>query len=126
MIALVAAKAVFLVHFTFLMFVIFGGLLVAWRVRWAWLHVPALMWGTWIVLSHGLCPLTRLEQQLLSSAGVASYSDNFIDHYLVPVIYPPGLTPGHQTWLGVALVIWNAALYAVAFYRWRYRTSPST
>lgn len=114
---LIAARLVFLLHLAFLGFVVFGGILVARRARWAWLHVPALAWGIWIVMSHGLCPLTGIENALLERAGVGGYDGGFIDHYLVPLLYPPGLQPIHQTLLGSALVVFNALLYALAWRR---------
>lgn len=117
---LIAARCVFTFHLAFLGFVAFGGLLVAWRPRvWVWLHLPALAWGVWIVASHGLCPLTVLENSLLDSAGVPGYDGGFIDHYLVPLLYPPGLTPAAQTLLALALVVWNVGLYAVGWRRRR-------
>ncbi|WP_428312395.1 DUF2784 domain-containing protein [Hydrocarboniphaga sp.] len=117
---LIAARSVFALHLAFLGFVVFGGLLVAWRPRqWVWLHLPALVWGVWIVASHGLCPLTLLENSLLEHAGVAGYDDGFIDHYLVPLLYPPGLTASVQTLLACLLVLWNLGLYAIGWRRRR-------
>ena len=116
--ALLAAKAVFLLHLAFLAFVVFGCLLVLWRPSMGWLHLPALAWGVWIVTSHGLCPLTTLEGQLLARAGAAGYDGGFIDHYLVPLLYPPGLTSRIQTGLGIALALWSLAIYGLAVRRW--------
>ena len=123
MTALLAAKAVLLLHLAFLSLVVFGGLLVVRRPRLAWLHLPALAWGVWIVASHGLCPLTVLEGQLLAKAGVPGYDGGFIDHYLVPLLYPPGLTPQNQTGLGIALALWSLAIYGLVVRRWR-RANP--
>lgn len=117
---LIAARSVFALHLAFLGFVVFGGLLVVWRPRvWVWLHLPALAWGVWIVASHGLCPLTVLENSLLQGAGVAGYDDGFIDHYLVPLLYPPGLTAAAQTLLACLLMLWNLGLYAIGWRRYR-------
>jgi hypothetical protein len=117
---LIAARCVFALHLAFLAFVVLGGLLVAWLPRvWVWLHLPALAWGVWIVASHGLCPLTVLENSLLDAAGKPGYDGGFIDHYLVPMLYPPGLTAGVQTGLALLLVIWNVGLYAVGWRRGR-------
>ncbi|MDB5973058.1 MAG: hypothetical protein JWQ90_5508 [Hydrocarboniphaga sp.] len=115
---LIAARCVFALHLGFLAFVVCGGLLVAWRPRvWAWLHLPALAWGVWIVASHGLCPLTTIENSLLDAAGVAGYDGGFIDRYLVPLLYPPGLTPTVQTGLAVLLAVWNLGWYALGWRR---------
>jgi hypothetical protein len=112
-----AADAVLVFHLCFIAFAIFGGWLVLWRIRWAWLHVPAWAWGVWIELSHGICPLTPLENHFRALAGESGYSGGFIDHYLVPLIYPPGLEPGDQVALAAVLVTMNLALYAGAIWR---------
>jgi hypothetical protein len=112
-----AADAVLVLHLAFIVFAAAGALLVAWRGRIAWLHLPALAWAAWIVASHGICPLTPLENALRHRAGEAGYTGGFIDHYLVPLIYPPGLTPQHQTWLALALVASNIVLYGWALFR---------
>ena len=92
-----------------------------WRLRCAWLHLPALAWAAWIELSHGICPLTPLENHFRHQAGEAGYSGGFIEHYLLPVIYPPGLEPVDQVSLAALLVVMNLALYAAVIVRWRRR-----
>lgn len=114
-----AANAVLVFHLCFIAFAVFGGWLVLWRIRWAWAHLPAWAWGVWIELSHGICPLTPLENRLREQAGEAGYAGGFIEHYLVPLIYPPGLEPNDQLALGALLVVMNLALYAGAFWRQR-------
>lgn len=118
-----AADAVLVVHLAFILFACGGGLLVAWRPRIAWLHLPALAWAAWIVATHGICPLTPLENWLRHRAGEAGYAGGFIDHYLVPLIYPPGLTPAHQNWLALVLVASNTLLYGWALFRTRRRSA---
>jgi len=118
-----AANAVLVFHLCFIGFAVFGGWLVLWRRHWAWAHLPAWAWAVWIELSHGICPLTPLENQFRERAGDAGYSGGFIEHYLVPLIYPPGLTPADQLALGALLVVMNLALYAWAFLRWRRRSA---
>jgi hypothetical protein len=120
------ADGLVLLHLAFVGFVVFGGLLVAWRIRLAWLHLPAAAWGLWITLSHGICPLTPLENHYRALAGEASYSEGFIAHYILPMLYPPGLTATHQRWLGAALVIGNLLLYGWAWWRWRNRRHART
>jgi hypothetical protein len=119
MAAAVAADAVLVLHLAFILFAALGGLLVVWRAAAAWLHLPALAWATWIVATHGICPLTPLENALRRAAGQAGYPGGFIEHYLVPLIYPPGLTPAHQLWLAALLAGSNALLYGWAFLRRR-------
>ena len=117
MAASLAADAILVVHFAFILFAVLGAALVVWRGRLAWLHLPALAWAVWIAATHGICPLTPLENSLRRAAGQAGYEGSFIDHYLLPVIYPSGLTPTHQTWIAVTLVAANALLYGWALFR---------
>lgn len=112
------ADAVVVFHLCFICFAIFGGWLVLLRgLRWAWLHLPCGAWGVWIELSHGICPLTPLENALRRHAGESGYSGDFIDHYLIPLIYPPGLQPQHQLVMGTVLLGMNLSLYAIALLR---------
>lgn len=107
-----AADALVVVHLAFVGFVLLGALLVARRPRWAWVHLPAAAWGVWIELSGGVCPLTPIENRLRRAAGGRGYEGGFVEHYLLPVLYPSGLTSRAQTVLGVLVLLLNAALYA--------------
>ena len=115
------ADAVVLVHLAFIVFVMGGALLVLrWR-RAAWLHLPAAAWGAWVELAGWVCPLTPLEVSLRASAGEAGYETSFIDHYLVPVIYPAELTPAMQRASGVLVLVVNLVLYGIVLARSRRR-----
>jgi hypothetical protein len=108
-----AADAVLIAHAAFVVFVVLGGLL-AWRWRRAaLLHLPAAAWGAWIEFSGGICPLTPLENRLRHAAGQAGYDGGFVEHYLLALIYPEGLTREVQIALGVAVIVINAAVYGV-------------
>lgn len=115
------ATLVVLGHFAFILFVMFGGLLVARWPRAAWLHVPCFLWGGWIEVSGGICPLTPLENRLRRAAGDAEYAGSFIEHYILPVMYPAGLTRTVQLVLAAGLVLLNAAIYAWVLHRRRAR-----
>ena len=105
------ANGVVLLHLAFVAFVVFGGFL-AWRWRKVRvLHVPALAWGLWVELSGQICPLTALENHLRRLAGEAGYRGGFISHYLLRVLYPPGLTRPDQWGLAVLLTVLNALAY---------------
>ena len=101
------------VHFAFLVFVIAGGFLAR-RYRWLVVpHVAAALWGVYIEATPGLlCPLTPLENRFAALAGRAGYEGGFIEHYLVPIIYPDGLTRGMQWALAALVVVVNVAVYA--------------
>lgn len=115
------ADAVVLMHLGFVLFVVLGGLLVLRWPRLAWAHLPAAAWGVWIEWSAGICPLTPLENDLRRAGGEAGYPGSFVDHYVMPVLYPVGLTPAIQVWLGAAVLAVNLAVYAVAWRRHRRR-----
>lgn len=115
------ADATVAFHFLFIAFVVLGGLAVMRMPRVAWLHLPAVAWVVWLELTGAICPLTPLENALRERAGQAGYEGGFIDHYLMPVIYPAGLTPQIQTLLGIAVLVLNATVYAIAWRRWRKR-----
>ncbi len=115
------ADLVVIAHLAFIAFAVAGALLA---LRFAWaplLHLPALAWAVWIELSGGTCPLTPLENSLRRAAGEAGYATSFVEQYLVPVVYPPGLTPRLQLALGVGLLVLNAALYGWILLRVRRR-----
>lgn len=109
--------AVLLLHFGFVGFVAAGGLLVLkWR-RVAWVHLPAAAWGVAIELSGWICPLTPLENWLREQSGQTPYRADFIARYLLPVIYPEGLTRAAQLALGLAALLLNVAVYVVVLRR---------
>ena len=96
------ADVTVLLHGAFMAFVVVGGLL-AWRWRRVvWVHVPCALWGAMVELAGWVCPLTPLENAFRARAGEAGYRGGFIEHYLVPAIYPAGLTRAHQVVLGAA------------------------
>jgi len=111
------ADALVLVHLAFVVFVVGGGLLVLRWPRAAWLHLPALAWGVLIELTGGICPLTPLENRLRAEAGAGTYETSFVEHYLVPILYPPGLGPRQQIGLGAGLLAWNLLVYAALLRR---------
>jgi len=117
----VLADATVAFHLLFIVFVVLGGLVVVRVPRVAWLHLPAVAWVVWLELAGAICPLTPLENAFRQQAGQAGYEGGFIDHYLMPVIYPVGLTPQIQTMLGIAVLVLNATVYAIAWRRWRKR-----
>jgi len=113
------ADALVMLHLGFLLFVVLGGLLALRWPRAAWIHIPCALWGAWVELAGSVCPLTPLENALRARAGEVGYAGGFIEHYLVPVLYPPGLTRGMQVALGAAVVALNVGVYAAAWVRTR-------
>ncbi len=111
MVARLAADILAVVHFAFVLFVVFGGFLT-WHRRWVLrIHLPAAAWGTLIEFMGWICPLTPLENALRHKAGEAGYAGGFIEQYLLPIVYPAGLTRGTQVTLGVLVVLVNVVAY---------------
>lgn len=105
------AEAVVLLHLGFVLFVIFGGLLAfRWR-RAPWFHLPAAAWGALIEFAGWICPLTPLENWLRRLGGQSGYQGGFVEHYILPVLYPHGLTRNVQVLLGTLVVLFNLAIY---------------
>ncbi len=112
-----AADVVALLHLAFVLFVVFGGLLV-WRwPRLAWLHLPAVAWGALIEFAGWICPLTPLENDLRQVVGASGYAGGFIDHYLLALLYPAGLTRGMQWALGAGVLALNSVVYGILLVR---------
>lgn len=107
-----AADSLVLFHLGFILFVLFGGLLaLKWRPV-MWLHLPAAAWGVAVEVFHLPCPLTRRENLLRHLAGQEGYGAGFIEHYIIALIYPAGLTPQIQLGLGALVLLINIAVYA--------------
>jgi hypothetical protein len=106
------ADALLLVHLAFIVFVLLGGLLVRRRRSLAWLHLPAAFWGAWVEFSGTICPLTPWEQAARLRAGEAGWQGDFLEHYLLRLIYPDGLTQTVMWVLGFAVLAINALVYA--------------
>jgi Protein of Unknown function (DUF2784) len=119
------ADLVLVVHLTFVLFVVLGGLLVLRWPRLAWLHVPAAIWGVLIEYTGWICPLTPLENSFRVRGGEAGYSGGFIEHYIQPLLYPAGLTRSTQVVLGSLALFLNLTAYAIVVSRMRRRELPN-
>src|SRR5512137_399614 len=105
------ADAVVVFHFLFIAFVVAGGSLVLRRPWVAWVHLPAAFWGAFIEFAGWICPLTPLENYLRSLGGGSIYRGDFIEQYLVPVIYPSSLTAFVQYVFGGLVIAINLIIY---------------
>ncbi|MGD8629138.1 MAG: DUF2784 domain-containing protein [Gammaproteobacteria bacterium] len=114
-----AADVLLVLHLAFIVFVMLGGLLL---LKWQWfiyLHLPAVAWGILVELQGWLCPLTPLEQDFRMLAGESGYSGGFVQHYLLPIIYPAGLTRDMQTILAASVIVTNLVIYTVIYVKYR-------
>jgi hypothetical protein len=107
----VAADAVVAFHLAFVLFVVLGGLFA---LRWRWaplIHIPVAVWGAAISLVGWVCPLTPLENYLRRRGGSSTYQGEFIEHYLLPLLYPTHLTRELQIATGAVVLVVNALVY---------------
>jgi len=119
MIYRVMADIIVVIHFLFICFVVAGGFLaLKWR-RVVWAHIPAAVWAAFIEFSGWICPLTPLENKFRYMGGSLGYSGGFIEHYLIPLIYPSGLTREIQFIIGDFVVVLNITLYWFIVRKWR-------
>ena len=117
----VLADIVVVIHLVFVVFAVLGGGLVLWRRWFGWLHLPAVLWAIWIELTGEICPLTPLENWLRHRAGQGGYRGDFVEHYLMPLLYPDGLTRSIQILLGLGVFLINLALYGYLVFKLRRR-----
>ncbi len=108
-----AADLTLIVHFAFIIFVVFGGILFLISTKIIYVHVPTLLWGIYIELTHSICP--HLENWFLQKANLKTYSEGFIQNYLVPIVYPKNLTEELQIYFAIALVVINSIIYGFIF-----------
>ena len=109
----VLADITVVLHLAFVLFVVFGGLLVVRRPRFAWVHLPAAAWGACVEFAGWVCPLTPLENWLREQSGGPVYTSSFVERYLLPALYPSSLSREFQWVLGGLVILINAAVYFV-------------
>lgn len=110
------ADLTLVLHLSFILFVLFGGLLCLFRNGMIWLHLPAATWGVWVEYSGQTCPLTPLENHFRQAASGQGFADGFIEHYLIPIIYPQHLDTASQWFLGLVVVFVNLVVYLFVLY----------
>jgi hypothetical protein len=111
------SNLVLIAHLAFVLFVVLGGFLVLkWRSL-AWFHVPAFLWGALIELAGWVCPLTPLENWLREKGGELVYRTDFIEHYILPLLYPATLTRRSQIFMGLLVLSVNLGLYGWILWR---------
>jgi hypothetical protein len=113
----IGADLVLLLHFSFVLFVLLGGLLLIKWPKLMWLHLPAVAWGAFVEFSGWICPLTPLENWLRAQAGEATYAEDFLVRSLSSILYPAALTHDIQVVLGTVVLIVNLSIYS-----WLWRT----
>ena len=115
----VLADLVVVAHLVFIIYALFGGLFGLWRKWSLWVHLPTAAWIAVIEFQGWICPLTPLENMLRSAGGASGYEAGFVEHYLIPVLYPPGLTRTIQLMLGGVAIAVNVAVYLFVLHRWK-------
>jgi len=119
MIVHLAANLLVLVHFAFILFVVLGGILVLRWPKFAYGHIPCVLWCILVECCGWICPLTPLEWHLLERAGRAGYAGGFIEHHLLPLVYPAELTRGMQIGFGMFVLVVNLLVYGTLVVKWK-------
>ena len=109
------ANLTLIIHLIFILFVIFGGLLFFILSKIIYIHLPALLWGIYIELTNSVCPLTFLENWFLYKGELTTYSNDFINNYLFPIIYPGSINNEIQIYLGLSLIVINILIYGLIY-----------
>ena len=107
----VAADLVVILHLLFIAYVMIGGFLVLLHGAWSIIHLPAVVWAAMIEFRGWICPLTPLENWLRLKGGREIYKEGFVEHYLMPVIYPSNMTRRTQIALGAIVIAMNSCVY---------------
>ncbi|MDP4185387.1 MAG: DUF2784 domain-containing protein [Bacteroidota bacterium] len=118
MIYRILADIIVMIHLGFILFVMLGGLLVLKYPRVVWVHLPLMIWGAVVEFFNIICPLTPLENYLRELGGGERYHSDFVEKYIIPVIYPEGLTIRIQFILGCLVVFINLIFYSIVIYRY--------
>lgn len=121
-----AADGLVVLHLVFVLFVLGGGVLVWKNRKWAFLHLPAALWGAVVEFTGWDCPLTPLENRLRRLSGGSGYQGDFVEQYLLPLLYPEALTREMQIGLGLLVVAVNVLWYRQAFRRRRPAPGPDS
>ena len=117
----VLTDLVVVAHFAFVIFAVAGAVLVL-RWRWvAWVHLPVVMWAALIEFAGWVCPLTPLENWLRMRGGAMGYHGGFVEHYIIPILYPGQLTRSVQIALGALVLLINTGIYGVTWNMTRLR-----
>ena len=109
------ANITLIIHLFFILFVIFGGLFFFIFSKIIYIHLPSLLWGIYIELTNSVCPLTYLENWFLHKGELTTYSNDFINNYFFPIIYPESLTNEIQIYLGISLIVINILIYGLIY-----------
>ena len=109
------ANLTLVAHLIFILFVIFGGMLFFIFSKIIYIHIPSLLWGIYIEFTNSVCPLTYLENWFLYKGELSTYSNDFINNYLFPIIYPEGLTNEIQISIAISLIVINILIYRLIY-----------
>ena len=105
------ASLVLLFHFAFVLLAVFGGFGILIDPVWAWIHVPIVIWSSVVNLADWTCPLTPLENRFRAAAKQTGFEGGFVQHYVGRLVYPLGMPRRLELIAGVAVLLWNAAVY---------------
>ena len=115
------ADSLLVIHFAFVVFVVFGFLLilVGLLASWSWVHnrkfrITHLVAIGVVVLQAWfgqLCPLTLWENELRRLAGQSGYTETFVEHWLPEVLFyqaePWVFTTIYTCFVVLVVLVWS-------------------
>jgi hypothetical protein len=113
----ISADIVVFVHFSWILFLIFG-VLIGFRIRWVmWVHLGGLVFSLVLQYTRALCPLTYLEVWLRNRHDPSlAYPGSFIAHYAEELVYLQ-VDKNQLFWLSAGFVVISVIAYGVALTR---------
>jgi len=117
MLSKIFADVILLAHFAFIIFAVFGGIIVFFKRRAAWFHIPTVLWSALVNFESWICPLTPLENSFRAKAGQAGFKGGFVEHYIEPLVYPGEIPRKMELIAGFSVLVWNVLMYLIVI-RW--------
>ena len=98
-------------HVAYVLFVLFGALLIPVWPPMIWIHLAAVAWAGGTMIGNLGCPVTTWEKDALRRAGRDPYPEGFLQHHVLRRVFPEENARRNHVLLGLFAIGLNAALY---------------
>ena len=105
------AAAIALLHGTFSLIVVFGGLLVLRYPSLLWLHAACVAWAVLTMTTDLGCALTTWEKALWRRGSREPYTAGFVEHYIAGPLAGGPVSHGGHVLLGALVLSGNLVVY---------------
>ena len=110
----VVAAGLAALHVAYVVYVLFGALLVLVWPRSIWIHLAAVAWAGGTMIGNLGCPVTTWEKDALRRAGRDPYPEGFLQHHVLRRVFPADNARRNHVLLGLFALAVNAFLYLIA------------